>query len=60
VFTEHSYLFSLTYRQKGEAERVEMMGKKALETANEALRLAMETLEAPQNIRADIQQLRNK
>ena len=37
-----------------------MMSKKALETSNEALKLAIETLKMPGNIMQDIQGLRSK
>ncbi|WAR30636.1 LAMC1-like protein [Mya arenaria] len=47
-------------KQSEEAARIELMGKKALETSNEALRLAMETMQMPQDIQEDIQDLKDR
>ena len=48
------------FSQLEEAKRIEMLSEKALETSNEALRLAIETFQMPGNILLEIQELRNK
>ncbi|KAH3798034.1 laminin subunit gamma-1-like [Dreissena polymorpha] len=50
----------LSMSQLEEARRIEMLGKKALETSNEALRLARETMQMPQDIKRDIEDLKKR
>lgn len=50
----------MSMRQLEEAKRIEMLSKKALETSNEALQHAMDTLQMPGNIMQEIQDLRTK
>ncbi|KAL4219663.1 Laminin-type epidermal growth factor-like domai [Mactra antiquata] len=51
---------ALSMRQMEEAQRIDMLSKKALETSKEALKLAMETLQMPGSIMLDIQELQAK
>lgn len=48
------------FRQRKEAERIEMLAKNALNTSLEAKRLAEETLAMPDEADREIQMLRQK
>lgn len=48
------------FRQRKEAERIEMLAKNALNTSLEAKRLAEETLAMPNEADREIQMLRQK
>jgi hypothetical protein len=50
----------LFFRQRTEAERIEMLAKNALNTSLEAKRLAEETLAMPDKADKEIQMLRQK
>lgn len=50
----------LFFRQRKEAERIEMLAKNALNTSLEAKRLAEETLAMPDKAEKEIQMLRQK
>lgn len=53
-------LISSFFRQRKEAERIEMLAKNALNTSLEAKRLAEETLVMPDEADREIQMLRQK
>lgn len=53
-------LISSFFRQRKEAERIEMLAKNALNTSLEAKRLAEETLAMPDEADREIQMLRQK
>lgn len=53
-------LISSFFRQRKEAERIEMLAKNALNTSMEAKRLAEETLAMPDEADREIQMLRQK